>query len=374
MPSKVNFILQDINNAIERNQDRFRRSYLGASSIGNKCTRSLQYSFRHCVESDFDALSLKRFEDGHYSESVYIKRIKDAGYALQHEENGKQYGFSSHGGWFRGHRDGMFLDLQEFGNAIWEHKSSAKWTALEKLVEKDESTALKKWNETYYAQAQVYMGNEGLKWHITTAASEGSRKETICLTEFNEQDFNEINDKATRIIASDRLEPRIGHSAMAYDCRFCDAKGVCWERKLPKPNCRNCSELEFSMDGDRRAVCSRWSAFDANGNNVAPSYTEGRPKDLELYRECHMYMPQLITDDIEPEPVIDSFVEDGIERIRKAGLRYRIGDVTFINGDIDGALSSMEMYENQAGRPWESKAKMVADAFGGKFENWRGKE
>lgn len=373
MPSQVNYIIQDINNAITRSQSRYKRFYLGASSIGNSCTRALQYSFRHCVESDFDALSLKRFEDGHYSESVYIKRIKDAGYNLQHEENGKQYGFTSHGGWFRGHRDGMFFDLPTLGNAIWEHKSSAKWDKLEKLVDKDEATALKKWNETYYAQAQNYMGHEGVQWHITTAASEGSRKETICLTEFNKDDFQSIQDKATRIIASDRLEPRIGRDATYFECRWCDASAVCWERKLPKPNCRNCSEIRFDMDGDTKATCTRWSGYNERGENVAPSFMEGDPKTLELYRECHMYMPDLVSEYAEPTPIIDSFVENGVEFIRKAGLRYRVGDVTFTNGDIDGAMSSMEMYENQSGRPWETAAGLVAEAFGGKFENWRDK-
>ena len=369
MPSQVKFIIDQMNDTIIKNQSKFKRHYLGASSIGNTCTRALQYSFRHCVEPDFDALSLKRFEDGHYSESVYIKRLKDAGFALQHEEDGKQYGFSSHGGWFRGHRDGMFTDLPEYGKAIWEHKSSAKWEKLDKLVEKDESTALQKWNNTYYVKAQLYMGYEGVPYHITTAASEGSRKEAICLTGFNEQVFKDINDRATRIIASDRLEPRIGRDATYFECRWCDASPICWEGKLPKPNCRNCDALEFKTDGNNRAVCTRWSAFDSEGNNVAPSEIQGDPKVLEEYRICHMYMPDLIG--LEAIPEVVDFMENGIQRFSKAALQYEKNGVTFKNGDTEGAMSSMEMYQNQEGKPWETLAGMVRSEFNGKFEGWK---
>lgn len=371
MSSKVKFILDAINKTIEENQDAYRRYYHGASSNGSPCIRALQYSFRHCSDNSFDADSLKRFEDGHHSESVYIDRIKKAKFELQHEEDGRQYGFVDLGGWFRGHRDGKFFNLPEFGNPIWEHKSSAKWKKLQKLVDEDESTALKKWNPVYYDQAQLYMGYEGENYHITTAASEGSRQETICLTEFDQEYFEESKKKAEIVIASDKLHPKIG-SAMYFECKWCNSKSVCHEGALPRPNCRNCDSIKFDLDGDTKATCLRWSGYDEGGNISLPSEIEGNPKALHEYRECHTYMPDVLGYDT-PEPLLEEFKRNGLNYISKAGLKYKKDGVTFINGDIEGALSSMEMYKNQKGKPWEGKAQKVRNAFGGKFENWEKK-
>ncbi len=372
MTSKVQYIVDSFNDHIKASQSRFKRSYIGASAVGHECARYLQYSFRHCIESDFDALSLKRFEDGHYSEAVYIKRIKDAGFSLQHEENGKQYGFSALGGWFRGHRDGMFHSLPDIGPAIWEHKSTAKWETLKKLVEKDESTALEKWNTIYYAQAQLYMGYEDVNYHVLTAASEGSRKESICLTEFNEKNFKEIESKALNIITSDRLLPRIGSNQTFWQCKWCDGKDVCWNKVIPKPSCRNCAAIEFKTDGNNKAVCQRWSGV-KDGVNVVPSVVEGDIKSLELYKPCHMYMIGILSDD-EPQVISSEKERDGINFIESIGLQYDKDGVKFINGDMEGAVSSMEIYQNQEGRPWESSINMLKNKFNGKFENWKVKD
>lgn len=362
MPSRAQFILDKMNEAIVANQSKFKRSYLGASSIGSSCERALQYSFRHCTDSGFSAISLKRFEDGHHSESVYIKRLLDAGYDLEHDDNGVQYGFSSLGGWFRGHRDGRFRIIPEFGQAIWEHKSSKKWSTLAKLVEKDESTALLNWNKVYYDQAQVYMGHSGVHYHITTAAGEGSREECICVTEFNQEAFDEIQKKAERIITTDRLLPKIG-SAMYFECKWCDANDICHQGAVPAPNCRNCAALDFKADGKTKAVCNRWSEYDESGNMVSEAKWEEDTKALEQYYPCHMYIPDLIG-------------EEEAKLIKENGgfsLQYEKDGVTFRNGQGEGAMSSSEIYENQKTKPWLTKAQEIKNAFNGKFENWEKK-
>lgn len=359
MPSRAQFMLDQMNEAITASQSKFKRSYLGASSIGSSCERALQYSFRHCTDSDFNAISLKRFEDGHHSEAVYIKRLLKAGFDLEHDEDGVQFGFSAVGGWFRGHRDGRFRVIPVFGESIWEHKSSKKWSALAKLVEKDESTALLKWNKIYYDQAQTYMGYSGIPYHITTAAGEGSREECICVTEFDQRAFDEIVKKAERIITSDRLMPKIG-TMMTYDCKYCDAKDVCHEEVIPKPSCRNCAALDFKVDGETKAVCGRWSEYDLAGSLISEAAWEKDTKAIQEYYSCHMYMPELIG------------MEEGqmIKDNQGFSLQYENNGVTFKNGQGEDAMTSMDMYEARESKPWLTNAQKIKNAFDGKFEGW----
>ena len=329
---KAKQFLDDINNTIELNQDRSKRHYLGGSAVGDECLRKLQYSFRHCAESNFTASTLKKFDDGHRSEAIYIDRIKAAGYQLQHEENGVQYGFEDIGGWFRGHRDGKLFKLAVLNNqdAIWEHKSSVGWKKLDNLVSKDESTALENWNYTYFVQGQLYMGYDGTKYHFTTCSSEGSRDETACVTEFNPALFNQIKEKAYKIITSDNLLPKVSNNPTNFRCKMCDSSDVCHKGKIPKPNCRNCASLDFLTDGNCKAKCNKY------GHTF-----ENDVKSLASYYGCHTFLPELID---------SNAIIDGLVSFHDTGLRYQIGDDVFINGNGDGAISSWDLY--QGGLPF----------------------
>jgi len=333
--SKVQFILDDINQSIEQhaNHNPYPRSYLGASAIGHECSRKLWYNFRHASFEYIDHKSKKRFEDGHYSEAVYINRIKQAGYSLQHEVQGKQYGFKDLGGWFRGHRDGKLFNVPGIGDAIWEHKSSAKWKDLNKTIEKHgEAQALKQWNKTYYDQAQLYMCYEGVQWHILTCASEGSRNESIVLTGFNKQDFEDIRNKAAHIIATDTPPPKISDNPTFFKCGWCDSNEVCHQKKIPKPNCRNCAHITFITDNKEQdkpvAHCS------ANNVNIPT------PDAMLNFYACHRFNPCFIDADCLG---LDS--GDVVYRSEKGQ--------GFVNGSK--GFSSMQMYETQDVKPWLSQ-------------------
>ena len=323
----ANEFINNLSYAIEYAQDRSKRYYLGGSAIGDECERKLQYEFRHCTDKYFTASTLKKFDDGHRSEAIYIDRIKSAGYQLQHEENGIQYGFSDFGGWFRGHRDGKLFNLPFLNNqdAIWEHKSSAKWKTLDNLVKKDESTALKSWNLTYYIQAQLYMGYDNTHKHLLTCSSEGSRDETVVVTDFNQMDFDQTRDKANRIITSDGLLPKISNNPTFFKCKMCDSSKICHGDELPRPNCRNCSSIDFLTDGDRKAKCAKF------GHEF-----EGDPKSLEGSYDCHTYLPELID---------EKAIIDGLVSFHRDGLKYTLEQGSFVNGSSGSAIKSIDLYE-----------------------------
>ena len=64
----------------EREQDRSRRTYVGASVLGDECERKLWYSFRWAHEPEvFDGRKLRLFNTGHVEEDRLIADLRRAG-------------------------------------------------------------------------------------------------------------------------------------------------------------------------------------------------------------------------------------------------------------------------------------------------------
>ena len=104
-------ISQAVDKAIvEKNSKRERRKYLGASSIGDECSRKIQYRYLNYPQdegSGFSARTLRIFEFGHYIEDYAAMWLRDAGFDLRTEDKmGKQFGFSIADDEIKGHIDG----------------------------------------------------------------------------------------------------------------------------------------------------------------------------------------------------------------------------------------------------------------------------
>src|SRR5215469_16813144 len=60
---------------VARRETRFSRR-LGASSIGRECERSLWLEFRWAKAPEFEAISIKQFEDGDRGEVIMAERLR----------------------------------------------------------------------------------------------------------------------------------------------------------------------------------------------------------------------------------------------------------------------------------------------------------
>lgn len=250
--------------ACEKNQDASARGYLGMSEIGHSCEAKLWLSFRMASLAKFPASALFKFEDGHISEAVTIKRIKlvpDA--ELDVGENGIQYGCTALNGHFRGHIDGFIYLKENDLEAVWEHKCIGEkdFERLKKSIAANDQDVLQRWNLMYYAQAQCYMTAFQKDYHLMTVASAGSRDYLQILTEYNKQAANSYYDKAERIIFSDKAPARINTSP-TFPCNICNHRGVCHEGELPQVNCRTCysSFPKYTptlTDTDEQWFCAR---------------------------------------------------------------------------------------------------------------------
>ncbi|MDR1551812.1 MAG: hypothetical protein LBS14_04010 [Holosporaceae bacterium] len=114
------------------------REYLGASLLGNKCARCIQYTFIGTRPDKPDTGRQSRiFEIGHVLENVVANWLKNAGFELQIcDESGKQFSFSQANGRIQGHVDGIIHDgpITAKYPILWECKTmkAVSWRDLVK--------------------------------------------------------------------------------------------------------------------------------------------------------------------------------------------------------------------------------------------------
>jgi hypothetical protein len=210
------------------------RDYLGASRIGEPCSRRLVHEFTGAPPDegkDFDGRVLRIFEAGHVFEVLSIRWLRAAGFDLRTERrDGGQFGFSVAGGKFRGHIDGVIVGGPDIGiswPALWEHKAlnAKSWNDLMKRGLKDSKPL-------YYAQVQIYMAYLKVPVTLFTALNKDTQELFHEIVPFDAACAQTLSDKAVEIIRAaeaHELPPRIAADASFYLCQFCPFSKRCWE-------------------------------------------------------------------------------------------------------------------------------------------------
>ena len=219
---------------VEQGNKQTPRNYLGASLIGNPCSRQIWYSYKAAPKKPFEAETLWNFEDGHRTEDLIAARLRLLPNIelWTHKDDGSQYGFEALGGKFKGHIDGVIRGLIQAPKAlhIWENKCSAekKYNEFQSLKAKHgEKQTLKNWNENYFIQAQLYMHFLQIDRHYMTVAKAGGRDIDSCRTEYQPEIAEKAIDKADKIINAQSEPMRISENADYFICRWCDYADIC---------------------------------------------------------------------------------------------------------------------------------------------------
>ena len=135
MKSRFSMLDQEISNIVDeaivdRNKEVKQRTYLGASSLGDACSRKIQYRYMGLSidkNRDFDAKTLRIFQFGHEIELSVAGWLRQAGFDLRvQDKNGEQFGFSIAEGEVKGHIDGVVCGgpLKTEYPMLWECKSA----------------------------------------------------------------------------------------------------------------------------------------------------------------------------------------------------------------------------------------------------------
>lgn len=225
------------------------REYLGMSQIGRPCERELWLTFRWVADVEFSGRMLRLFDTGHREEERVIFELREAGCSVLSIDPAtkKQVSVQRHGGHFRGHVDGQVLGLAE--NPKVKHLMDVKTVKLKKFADLLEHKMKKAFPE-YWAQAQCYMGELGLKHGVYIFVCKDDDRIHFEFFEFEPETHEFYMKRAEKIIFNDRLPPPISKNPTWYQCKMCSFHDFCHGSKIAKnANCRTCAHSTAERDG-----------------------------------------------------------------------------------------------------------------------------
>ena len=227
-----------------------KRTYLGASRLGEPCARALQYEYTQTPrDQTFTGQTLRIFEMGHVLEQMALQWLQNAGFVIDthHLATGEVYGFSAAGGQLQGHVDGIVrqvptgLEQDIQVPAIWECKSlNAK--AWKHLVEKGVKIA----KPVYAVQIALYQAYleervPGLSQNpaLLTAVNKDTAELYHEFVPFDAGLAQTASDRAVIILRATQAGetlPRITQDPDCFYCRFCNWQKTCWKEMVSCSN------------------------------------------------------------------------------------------------------------------------------------------
>ena len=232
----------------KRENGRAGRTYLGMSGIGG-CERKSYYHFYHAGSEAFNAGTLKNFADGHRTEDLVVERLRmvDGLTVIANDpDTNRQIEVVDFEGHFAGHLDGEILGLKQ-APATWHvlevkcvgEKNFAKFKKIKQKL--GEKATLREWNETYYAQHQLYMLYVGRTRGYTVVASSGGRDWDAVRTDFDQERAEFYARRGQRIVQNpDMLPARLSEDPKFWQCGWCSFHPVCHAGQPVERNCRTC--------------------------------------------------------------------------------------------------------------------------------------
>lgn len=226
----------ELNDAIIESE---HRAHVGLSQIGHSCHRYLQFVHYWAFDVSYSARIQRLFNVGHSTEEVMVADLKIKGIEVQNQQR-EIIGFSGH---FKGHIDGIFNENKE--NKLLEFKTHND-KSFKDLLKK----SVKMSKPVHYSQMQSYMGYLGLENGLYMAYNKNDSTYYFEKIRFDDGFFDQLKRKEKEIILSEVLLPRTGtNSPTWFECKYCDAREVCFYKQESSVNCRTCSNVHVMDDG-----------------------------------------------------------------------------------------------------------------------------
>ena len=195
------------------------RGYLGASLIGDECSRKIQFEWM--TASTFPARVLSIFARGHYFEIESKQQLVEAGFVFATSE---MLGFTAADGLMAGHADGIILrapnNVQLALPALWECKglNAKNFRAIER-------DGLAKVFPRYAAQVALYQNFLGVTNPALITTVNADTCERLHFTvAFDARLAQEAVDRAVMVIEATRaaeLLPRFDPTCEDFRCKMC---------------------------------------------------------------------------------------------------------------------------------------------------------
>lgn len=226
------------------------RTYLGMSQIGDPCHRALQYYHYWAFNTIHSKRMLRLFGVGHRMEDTFIQDLQSVGFEFESHQS-ELIGTAGH---WKGHDDGIAISpgimvgdyfIEKNVRILTEFKTHNDKSFKELLRD-----GLKKSKPGHYGQIQEYLDGHGLYLCLYAAYNKNDSTYHFEVVEKDEEYCKDMKRKEMEVIASDSLLPRIGTGKETwYECKFCDARKVCFKKEDVLINCRTCQHIDVLDNG-----------------------------------------------------------------------------------------------------------------------------
>lgn len=226
------------------------RGYLGASSLGKKCSRELWYSFRWAAKPQFPARVLRLFDRGHKEEKRFEKLLERAGvrYWPNDPATGDQFLVTFANKHVGGHTDGQGQGLPDLPDDViflGEFK-----THNDKSFKDVVKNGVHQSKPVHYTQMQLYMNRLEIDWGLYGAVNKNDDDLHWELIERDPDHAEYHLQRADMIVAAYTPPERISQNAGWWECKFCDFHAICHLGNQMDETCRSCVHSHPISDGD----------------------------------------------------------------------------------------------------------------------------
>lgn len=199
------------------------RRYIGASSIGRKCLRSIWYGFMGEEGEPHPPKTKISFAIGKRLEGLLLDYMEQAGLSIIRpcKENKFLLYQDKEIPLFRGHADALMLPKDE-GAVVVEIK-----TAKSSSFAQFKGRGLRIWQEAYFAQLQAYMGMSGYKRGLMLAVNKDASELHHEWVDYDDIYYHELRAKASVISKCTEPPERINKSPLFIVCSMCNYKRIC---------------------------------------------------------------------------------------------------------------------------------------------------
>lgn len=245
-------IAEQIDQFCKTKYDGGHRSHLGASLIGDECSRRLWYVFRWVKSEEFNGRMQRLFNRGHREEARFVEWLRGIGCQVWTEdtsaqcgENGEypQFRISGVGGHFGGSLDGVAIlppeyDIQE--PVLLEFKTNATGRAFSDLI----AYGMEKQKPVHFAQTSTYgyKGVKGTQFRFCLYLNINKNDDDLHveLVKLNHSLGQQMEAKAERIILARKAPARLSDNPTFHKCQYCNFHAICHKGAVAEMNCRSC--------------------------------------------------------------------------------------------------------------------------------------
>lgn len=240
------------------------REHLGASGLGNQCTRQTWYSFRWSVEREIPATLNRLFGRGHSEEIIVVEDLINAGCRVEcanlddsilarfitvfkHslpklEAHHRQFAYG-HGG---GSLDGIVYNVPDAPKTP--HLLEIKTSKTSKFITM-KNQGVQKANFVHFIQMQIYMHLYKLKRALYIMVCKETDQRHYERIKYDPKIAKEYISIGEKIVESEFPPPRFAESSDYPPCKWCDFKRICHSGELPIRTCRTCRHVDIKDNG-----------------------------------------------------------------------------------------------------------------------------